>query len=183
MSRSKKIYNKKRTWKKMKGGDCGCSRITGGSNFFEPTSIGGLNNYSLNQYTNDPIHQTLSTRTQPDIPFSARGGKKDKRSKKRYRKGGNGNAISNNYVFDKSIIQAQTRFTGGKRKYKKGKTQKKYKKKGGDMLNFYNSNPITSFGSMNGLATSNNILYGLGQPGDAASYNAPLNNPYSKYYI
>jgi len=182
-----------------KGGDCGCSKISGGGNFFESTAnTSNLNLYPYNSSAgpNDPS-QIQSVRMNPDIPFSARGGggskasrrkkrgnTKKRRQKKRYCKGGYNDrtdSITNNYVLDNSIVQAPNRLlVGGKTR--KMKNKRKYKK-GGDMLSFFYSNPVTSFGSMNGWATSTNILYGQGQSGDHASYNTPMNNPYQKYYI
>jgi len=181
-----------------KGGNCGCSKISGGktkryrksknntrhhkkggANFFEPTTTGSLNMYPLNNHQHDPHSPSNieSVRTNAEIPFSARGGKK---IKKRYCKGGyndNTNSIANDYIFDPSIVQAQSRMIAG------GKSKKKYRKvKGGDMLNNFFSNPVSSFMTPAGAYTSANLMGGQGQFGDSAAYNAPINNP-SKFYI
>jgi len=188
---------KNRNRKKIKGGDCGCSRITGGSNFFQPTAIGAIGSvYPANNYVNDPSDpsQMQSVRTNPDIPFSARGGggkggkgkRKTKRKRtrtnmrKKYCKGGN-HTLTHAYTNDLSIIQAPTRIlTGGKKRTKKANRKCK---KGGDMLTFFNTNPITSFGSTAGLGTFASIASGQGQHGDQTQYNMPLNNPIQQYYV
>lgn len=81
----KKIQIKKsKSNRKTKKGGCGCGKVSGGG-ALGPDSLANFDSkhvfsYALNDYINDPLHEMVDVRMQPNMT----GGKK-----RRIRKGGN----------------------------------------------------------------------------------------------
>lgn len=83
----------KRTRRTKRGG-CGCSKgappvvsfLSGGDGFIiPPTHDASVPAYPPNQYTEDPQHQQVSVRMEPNMPTTVKGGSKNNKSSRKRR--------------------------------------------------------------------------------------------------